>query len=426
MIQPLTAAAVAKKKRVHLTTHHRLTALAVAKKKTPGAYHDGGGLYLQVTPTGSKSWSLRYMLNGRPREMGLGPLHTIDLATAREKARSCRALLLDGIDPLDHHRAQRAAKALEATGAVTFNECAEKYIAAHKDGWSNAKHTGQWTSTLETYAGPVIGKMNVAAVDTALVLKVLEPIWTDKHETATRLRARIENVLDWARVRGYRIGENPARWRGHMDALLPALSKRRSVRHHPALPYVEVSTFMQALRAQTGTAARALEFLILTAARTGEVIGAAPAEFDLKAGVWTIPAERMKTKQEHRVPLSRRAIEIAREGINYGCAQVFPGMNGKPLSNTGMLKLLERMGRSDVTAHGFRSTFRDWAADCTTYPSEVCEMALAHTIGNAAEAAYRRGDLFEKRTRLMADWQRYCETTAPSKKVSPIRARVAA
>jgi integrase len=343
--------------------------------------------------------------------MGLGSVRDVDLAAARKKAQKCREQLDAGIDPLDARNAKHAQDALTEARSISFGKCAESYIAAHRAGWRNPKHADQWANTIKSYAGPVIGALPVQDVDTGLVCKVLEPIWTKKAETASRLRARIEKVLDWATVRGYRNGANPATWRGHMDKLLPALKKKDRVKHHPALQYESIGAFMEALRAQEGTAARALELTILTAARTSEVIGAKPDEIDLKRALWTIPASRMKAGREHRVPLSPRAVEIVKaqpEG-DY----LFPGLKDKqPLSNMAMLALLERMERSDLTVHGFRSSFRDWTAEQTNYPREVCEMALAHAVGDKVEAAYRRGDLFEKRRRLMLEWAKYCERRA--------------
>lgn len=390
----------------------RLTAKAVEQLRRSGYFGDGDGLYLQVTATRAKSWVFRYTLAGRSREMGLGSASAVTLAEARGKAQAARKLLAEKIDPIEARAARRASEAVEKARAITFGECAAKYIDAHRAGWKNEKHAAQWANTLETYAGPIIGSLPVADVDTALVLKVLEPIWTDKPETASRLRARIENVLDWATVRGYRRpGDNPARWRGHLQKLLPQLKKRQRVKHHAALPYDDIGEFMEILRTQEGTAARALEFTILTASRTSEVIGARSAEFDLNRAIWTIPKERMKAGREHRVPLSPRAAELVKAHLANGGEFLFPGAKaGRPLSNAAMLALLERMDRSDLTVHGFRSTFRDWTAERTAYPREVCEAALAHTVGDATEAAYRRGDVFAKRARLMAEWEKFCST----------------
>jgi integrase len=350
--------------------------------------------------------------------MGLGSLSLFGLAEARAKAAECRRQTYEGIDPIEARRAQRVQAALEAATALTFKDCTGQYLAAHEAGWRNAKHAAQWSTTLKTYAEPVIGILPVQSIDTALVMKVIEPFWAKKPETASRLRGRIEAVLDWATVRGFRQGENPARWRGHLDKLLPARAKVRQVKHHAALPYDELPAFMAALRAQDGVAARALEYLILTAARTGEVIGAQPEE--IKDKVWTIPAGRMKASKEHRVPLSAAPIVIIEKlREEQGGTFMFPGgKRDRPLSKMAMLALLDRMGRSDLTAHGFRSTFRDWAAECTNYPNEVVEMALAHTINSKVEAAYRRGDLFEKRKSLMSDWATFCASSADQKIIS--------
>ncbi len=326
----------------------------------------------------------------------------VTLAEAREKARTYRRLLLEGIDPLDNRAAARQRALLDASRGVTFRECAERYIAAHEAAWRNAVHRKQWRSTLSTYCYPIFGELAVSAIDTALVTKAIEPIWSTKPETAGRVRGRIESVLDWAKARGYRDGENPARWRGHLDKLLPDRKKISRVEHHAALPYSEMAAFMEALRGRDGIGARALEFAILTAGRTGEVLGARWSEVD--GDVWTMPAERMKAGRAHRVPLAKRTLEILQAMPREG-EFVFPGGRaGKSLSNMALLETLRRMERGDLTAHGFRSTFRDWAAERTGYPREVAEMALAHAVGNAVEAAYRRGDLFEKRRRLMNDW----------------------
>jgi integrase len=401
----------------------RLTALKVDRAKQPGMYADGGGLYLRVTDSGTKNWVFRFMLNGRPRWMGVGPLHTIGLAEARNRAAAFRLQRHDGVDPIERRRAERLQGLLDAAKAVTFKECAARYIASHRAGWRNPKHAAQWKATLATYAEPVIGGLSVQAIDTALVLKVLEPIWTTKPETAGRVRGRIESILDWAKARGYRAGENPARWRGHLDKLLPPRSKVQSVEHHAALPYAELPSFLVSLREQEGIAARALEFAILTAARTGEVIGARWGEMDLLHKTWTLPAARMKSGREHRVPLSAHALAILKEMQAHRQAKdafVFPGgKNGRPLSNMAFLMLLRRMGFGDVTAHGFRSSFRDWAAERTKFPAEVAEMALAHTVSDKTVAAYNRSDLFERRRRLMAAWATFC--TVPEQKAQTSR-----
>jgi integrase len=409
----------------------RLTALTVTRARKPGLYADGGHLYLQVTKRRRKdsahqdhrrdltrSWIFRFKLHGRARDMGLGSLHSVSLSQARAKARSARELLADGIDPIDAKRAAHEQAALDAGKAITFKEASGKYIAGHRAGWSNAKHAAQWESTLAAYAYPVIGALSVQAIDTTQVLKVLEPIWTTKTETASRLRARIELVLDWAKVRGHRKGENPARWRGHLDKLLVRPSKLRKVEHHSALPYAEIGDFMQALREQESTAARALEFLILTACRAGEVIDARWSEIHGVEKLWVIPPERMKAGKEHRVPLSPAALTvIERMRMVRDGEYLFPAVRprkpigkGKPLGEPALLVALKRMGRGNLTVHGFRSSFRDWCAERTNFPREVAEAALAHVVGDATERAYQRGDLFEKRRQLMDAWSRHCAT----------------
>ncbi|HEX2448005.1 MAG TPA: integrase arm-type DNA-binding domain-containing protein [Methyloceanibacter sp.] len=402
-----------------------LTVHKLARLKEPGRYLDERGLYLQVTETGVRSWIFRYARDGRERWLGLGPLHTVDLKTARERARQARLQLLNGIDPLDARKAARAEKVLEAAKTLTFEEAAKDWFATHERKWSNEKHRAQIKGDLRRLAFPKIGRVPVAALDTGLVLKVVEPVWRRTPETASRLRGRIENILDWATVRGYRSGENPARWRGHLDQVLPARSQIAKPNHHAALPFAELPAFMAALRAREGIAAMALEFLLLTAARTGEVLGATWDEIDLHEKQWTIPAARMKAGKEHRVPLSDRALKLLK-GLprEKGNPFVFIGaQKGSGLSNMAMATLLRRMGRDDITVHGFRSTFRDWAAERTAYPNHVVEMALAHVIGDKVEKAYRRGDLFDKRRRLMADWARFAETPRPeSASVTSIRA----
>jgi integrase len=384
----------------------KLSTRKVAALSAPGRYGDGDGLWLQVSITGTKAWLLRYMRNGRARHMGLGPLSLVSLAEARERAKNARRLLLDGADPLEARAAERQRAALATAVGITFRECAERYIAAHESGWRSAIHRRQWSSSLDAYALPIFGDLPVSAIDTALVTKALEAIWFSKPETGARVRGRIESVLDWATARGYRQGENPARWKGHLKNLLPAPRKIRRVKHLAALEHAELPAFMSELRDREAVAARALEFLILTASRTGEVLGARWDEID--GDVWVIPANRMKGQRDHRVPLSPRALGIIRHLPGDG-EFVFPGnRRGAPLSGMAMLRVLHRMGREDLTAHGFRSTFRDWVSEQTSYPREVAEASLAHAVESKVERAYRRGDLFDKRRRLMAEWAAFC------------------
>ena len=382
---------------------NKLTQLAVRAAK-PGMHGDGGGLWLQVTAGKDglrKSWLFRFQVAGRERQMGLGPLSVVTLAEARERAAEARKLRSDGIDPIEQRNAQRVSESVASAKAMTFKQCSESYIASHSRGWSSAKHAEQWVTTLATYAYPVFGDLPIAAIDTGLVMRAIEPIWSTKPETAGRVRGRIESVLDWAKVRGYRDGENPARWKGHLDQLLPQRGKVRKVKHHAAMPYAELPAFMVAVRARPATAARALEFAILTAARTGEVLGARWQEIDLEARIWTVPAERMKAGREHRVPLSDAALAILHAIYRTGDL-VFP------LSHMALFRFLRQMERGEITAHGFRSTFRDWASEETSHSRDVVEMALAHAIADKTEAAYRRGDLFDKRRRLMTEWEAYC------------------
>ena len=413
-----------------------LTPLQVKNAK-PGRHADGEGLHLLVKRSGAQSWVYRFMLKGKARDIGLSRCpealallqktggDNLTLAQARDVALIYRMKVkLEGIDPLtereDAEKAAAAAKQAEKAAAVTFKEMAEQFLSMNEANWRNAKHRQQWRNTLNTYAYPVLGSMRVGDIETLHVLQVLEPIWTSKSETAGRIRGRIEAILDAAKVRGYRSGENPARWRGHLAQLLPARTKL-SRGHHRAAPYDEVPSILAALRSHSAVGALALEFTILTAARTGEAIGATWEEIDFQKGVWTIPAHRMKAGREHRVPLSDQALTILHSVEELGKTHIFPGQRGGPISGMTMLMLLRRM-LTDVTVHGFRSSFRDWAAECTGYSHEVCEMALAHTIGNKAEAAYRRGDLFEKRRRLMADWATYCaEGQTAQSDVVPIR-----
>lgn len=439
----------------------KLTAVGVKALREPGRYSDGDGLYLQVARGKSRQWIMRYKVQGKSREMGLGPVgdapDRVPLAEARRRAAEARALLRDGKDPIEARRAaERDAERERAKAAAnTFETTALAYVAAREGEWRNAKHKAQWTSTLTTYAFPKIGDRPVSDVDTEAVLEVLQPVWAAKPETASRLRGRIESVLDYAKTRGLRTGENPARWRGHLAHSLAKPSRLRRKRHHPALPWHQVGAFVAELRAVPDVSARALEFLILTAARTGEALGARWREIDLDAAVWTVPGERMKAGREHRVPLSAPALAVLRtmQPLSRGLGSpVFPGRRfeppapgasgpaiHQPQSNMALEMLLRRMnqpGKDEVpaadgapplwsdrngeaiTAHGFRSSFRDWVGEASTHSTDLAEAALAHVIRDKTVAAYARGDLFAKRARLMADWADACERTEVAAVVS--------
>lgn len=401
--------------------------IEVSRLTKPGMHAVGGvaGLYLQVLPTGARSWVLRVMVAGKRRDMGLGGFPDVTLAMARESARVARESIKSGIDPIAQRAAARSALAASREASVTFEDAARKFIAAKSGEWKNAKHAQQWTNTLEAYAFPVVGNLVCADVALPHILKILEPIWSAKNETASRLRGRIESVLDWATVRGFRKGENPARWKGHLDKLLSAPGKVQKVEHHEAVAVDSLGAFIQDLRKREGIAARALEFLILTAARSGEVRGAVWSEIDMTGRIWTIPPERMKAGKEHRVPLSDAAVRLLEALPRIaGNDLVFPSPRGLVLSDMTLTAVMRRMKRDEVP-HGFRSTFRDWASERTNYPREVAEMALAHTIGDKVEAAYRRGDLFEKRARMMQDWATFCDTITTAGQVIPIRAKEA-
>lgn len=404
-------------------TLNRLSIVKVNNLTERGYYADGGGLYFRVSEFDTRSWAFRFTRAGKAREMGLGAYPDVPLKEARERAAEARKLLRDDVDPIERRQAARSTAMAARASALTFEQCAAAYIAAHESAWKNAKHGDQWRNTLATYAYPVVGSMLIREVEQAHVLRILEPIWTTKTETAKRLRGRLESVLDWARARGYRKGDNPAKWRGHLDTLLAAPGKVAPVEHHAALPYGEVGAFMADLRQQAGMGARALEFVVLTAARSGEARGATWDEIDMDAAIWTIPAERMKAGKEHRSPLSPEAVALleALPRID-GSATVFPNTKGAALSDMTLTAVLRRMGRP-VTAHGFRSSFRDWAGETTAYPREVIEHALAHQLKDKAEAAYARGTLFDKRRRLMADWAKYCGTAATTASVTPINRR---
>lgn len=406
----------------------KLTSLEVSKKTKPGYHSDGAGLYLQVSAAGAKSWLFRFTIAGKKRWMGLGPFHTVTLAEARLKARECRHALLNGHDPLEQKRSTVLAAALERARMMTFEQCASAYIATHRATWRNPKHGGQWVSTLATYAGPVIGELPVAEVDTAMVVKVLQPIWHTKTETAVRLRGRIEKILDWAATREYRAGDNPARWRGHLENLLADPNKIAPVEHHPALPWHAVGAFMSDLRKCPGIAPRALEFLILTNLRSNSVRGTRWDEMDFDAKVWKVPGGRMKGGKEFRAPLSSAALALLNT-IPRTDELVFPGRKaGSPQSDMTLTAVLKRMKRDDISVHGFRSTFRDWASEsvANSFPHEVIEQAMSHTLADKVEAAYRRGDLLAKRALLMQAWADYCMTVPTVAEVTAIESKKAA
>jgi integrase len=408
----------------------RLTDRAVRNAKV-GFHADGTGLYLQVTSAAARSWVFRYKMNGRARDMGLGSYPVVTLAAAREKAEDWRRRRREGEDPIEARKAVQSAQRLADVRAIRFQHCAEQLIASQEVGWRNAKHRQQWRNTLATYAYPILGKVPVADVDTGLVLQVLQQrvavgddksvaLWNARPETASRLRGRIEAVLSSAKARGFRTGENPATWRGHLDNLLPPRSKIRRVVHHPALHYRDLPQFMARLRAKDSISARALEFTVLCAARTGEVLGVKFDEIDLEERVWVVPAERMKAGQEHRVPLSSRAAAILREMAAIQLSEyVFPGGKlGKPLSNMALLMLLRDL-HPGFTVHGFRSTFKDWAGEATSFPDHLSEMALAHVSADKVRAAYARSDLFQKRRELMEAWALHCEPPSLAAKSTP-------
>jgi integrase len=400
----------------------KLNALAIARATKRGLYPDGDGLYLQIgSHPDVRSWIYRYRIDGKVRYLGLGSANAIGLKRARELVTEPRRLRAEGIDPLETKRAKKNDAKIAAARAMSFKDVAEDYIRAHEPDWSNAVHRAQWRSTMATFVYPVIGSIPVSAIDTALVLKVLQPIWHSRIETAVRVRGRIESVLDAAAV-GLRDGTNPAMWKGHLDKLLAKPNQVRKVEHLAALPYRELPAFLKQLRTRQGLGAMALEFTILTAARTGEVLGATWSEIDLDNRIWLIPGARMKAGKEHRVPLNTRAVEIL-GGLHAARSSsfVFPGKPDSGLAKSTMLKVLELMGRRDLTVHGFRSSFRDWCAERTNYPREICEEALAHSSGSAVELSYRRTDYFAQRGKLMQDWSDYCEQPAAADKVVPIR-----
>ena len=401
---------------------NQLTARKLASIKAPGHYGDGAGLWLQISKTGSKSWVFRYVLDGRAREMGLGSCATFSIKEARERARASRQLLADGVDPIEHRNEKRNAKRAAEAKHITFAEATERYIKTHAVKWTSAKHASQWRSSVEQFAYPVIGKLPVGAVELQHILKILEPHWLDKNATASRVRGRVERILSWATVRGFRQGENPARWRGHLEVMLPGLTGNGK-RHHAALPIDDMPALMQQVRNINSVAARALEFTALAVARTSETNGARWEEID--GNVWTVPADRMKARKPHRVPLSNRAVEILDELRSARDPDdrnpfVFPGVTTQRLRHSAMLELLKTL-RPDLTMHGLRSTFSDWARDRTNYTRDVVEGCLAHTIKDASEAAYRRGDALEKRAKLMEAWSRFCEAPVVEGNVTTLR-----
>ncbi|WP_288901571.1 site-specific integrase [uncultured Sneathiella sp.] len=403
---------------------HRLTPRKVATAGS-GKYEDGGGLRLVVSNSGSRKWVLRFTLNGKRREMGLGSYPDVGLADARTKASEYRQQASMNIDPIEARRVEQEA-------IPTFTTCAARFIRSHRHGWKNAKHARQWVSTLKTYARPVIGSKLVDTIETNDILEILKPIWTTKTETAKRVQARIENVLDFATAHKYRDGINPARWRGHLDMLLVKPSRVRKVKHHPAMPYTEVPAFMEELARNGSVSALALRFLILTATRTSEVLKAQWSEIDLDEAVWTIPAERMKARREHRVPLTDTMLaDLKNVPRVEGNPYLFPGARyGKPLSNMALLQLMRGMGygvngtRGDAVPHGFRSSFRDWSGEVSSFPRDVAEMALAHVIENKVEAAYRRGDLFEKRRKMMQAWEYYISKAKTDANTLPLKTHI--
>jgi integrase len=399
---------------------HRLTARKVATAKTPGMYADGGSLYLRVAPGGSRQYIFRFVRDGHMHDMGIGPAHTLTLVEARERATEARKLLLDGIDPLAAKQARLGAlKAAEAK-AMTFAQCVDGFIRDNQIKWSNARHAREWQQSVKRYALPALGSLPVGAIDTPLVLRVLKPLWERVPETASRLRGRIENVLGWATVHHYRSGDNPARWQGHLEHALPAVQKGE---HLAALPFADVPAFMIKLRQDTSVSARCLETIVLTALRLDEAREGTWDEIDFDEKVWTVPANRMKAGEKHRVPLSPAAIAALKDMAAIRQSDfIFPGARGGPISKSTPLRLVKQLA-GDVTIHGFRSSFRDWAAERTSYPREVAEQVLAHAIPNATEAAYRRGELLEKRRRLMDAWASYCGKPPATGKVLPIRAR---
>lgn len=401
-----------------------LTVRGIEAIKKPGLYPDHGhkGLYFRFTETGGRSWVFRYYPKGKIRSMGLGAYPLVTLAEARDMSIDCRRDLKAGRDPIDLRRAKQAEARTVVTNTPTFAECARRFIADNEAGWKNDKHVAQWESTLTKIAGPVIGDLPVNEVSTQHILLILEPIWTSKTETAERLRGRIERVLGWATTRQHRSGENPAAWKGHLDTILPAPSAVKVVKPHQSLPYGQIYSFMTKLRARESTAAKGLELLVLTALRTTEVMGAEWPEIDFDARIWNVPGSRMKMKRDHQVPLTPAAIDLLKSmPVVDGSRYIFPGQKAhKPLSNMAFKNVMNRMGYGEWTPHGFRSSFRNWAAEMTNVQSEVAEMALAHKVGSKTEQAYLRTKLLDKRRGLMSAWSDYCCTPPAAKSAKVI------
>jgi integrase len=402
---------------------HKLNAMTVQHETKPGLHADGDGLYLQVTPRGTKSWVVRFWIAGKAREMGLGAFPDVPLADARERAADARRQVSAGVDPIEARKAAKAERE-GASHTITFDEATARFLDAHLSTWRNPKHRQQWQNTLTSYASPEIGSLAVATIETRHIAKVLDPIWRPKPETASRVRGRIERVLNWAATRGYRSGPNPARWRGHLDQVYPSKSKVRPVKHHAAVPVDDMPAVYAALRDVNGIAALAARFVILTAARVSMVTGARTSEFG-KSDLWSLSAERMKATRDFIVPLTAEAKAVLQEAARWRALHdmdgranglVFPGLkNGRPLSETAVIKALRAAGAGKATTHGCRSTFKDWASERTVFANEVSEMALAHAIGDKTEAAYRRGDLLGKRTELMEVWASFVTTPAAAK-----------
>ncbi|MDX2471113.1 MAG: integrase arm-type DNA-binding domain-containing protein [SAR324 cluster bacterium] len=398
---------------------NRLKDVNIRRQLTPKSYPDGNGLYLQVRTSGSKDWFFRYEVNGKDKKKGLGPYPTISLENARALAHECRLLRVEGQDPVDFAKQQKLTKQIKAAQIKTFEECATEYINTRKVEWSNKKHTYQWTQSLTAYAFPYFGEISVQEITVAIIMEALTPIWETKTETATRVRRRVEAVLDYATALHYREGENPARWKGHLDKILPKPSKVTAVVHHPAMPYLEVSEFYRNLRKKQTIASSALAFIVLTATRSGEGRGARWDEIDMESSTWTIPAERMKARKLFRIPLTSEAMSILKnmEKIRKN-DWVFAGLTKGNVTEAAVRKLLKST-HPNLTTHGFRSTFRDYCAELTNFPREIAEAALAHALESKTEAAYQRGDLLEKRTKLMQTWENFL--LAPKADVIPIR-----